>query len=94
LNVKEVKQASPSLREDKDWEYTGYCKCVDRHPEYGIHVGDGMGQFGAAVSAMDVSAMKCEMCFPLECHQSAKFALRSSGKRLSARVSPALVPDL
>jgi len=21
---------------------------------------------------MDVSAMKCEMCFPLECHQSAK----------------------
>ena len=36
-----------------------------------------MGQFGAAVlamdvSAMDVSAMKCEMCFPLECHQSAK----------------------
>ena len=36
------------------------------HPEY------GMGQFGAAVSAMDVSAMKCEMCFPLECPQSAK----------------------
>jgi len=31
-----------------------------------------MGQFGAAVSAMDVSAMKCEMCFVLECHQSAK----------------------
>jgi len=32
-----------------------------------------MGQFGDAVSpmdvsAMDVSAMKCEMCFPLECH--------------------------
>jgi len=26
-----------------------------------------MGQFGAAVSAM-----KCEMDFPLECHQSAK----------------------
>ena len=33
---------------------------------------DGMGQFGAVVSAMDVSAMKCEMCFPLKCHQSAK----------------------
>jgi len=37
----------------------------------------GMRQFGAAVSAMDisaiaVSAMKCEMCLPLECHQSAK----------------------
>jgi len=32
-----------------------------------------MGQIGAAVSAMDVSAMKCEMCFPLECHQSEKF---------------------
>jgi len=41
-----------------------------------------MGQFGDAVSAMDVSAMdvsaivvsamKCEMCFPLECHQGAK----------------------
>ena len=31
-----------------------------------------MGQFGAAVSAMDVSAMKCEMYFPLECYQSAK----------------------
>jgi len=27
----------------------------------------GMGQFGDAVSAM-----KCEMRFPLECHQSAK----------------------
>jgi len=26
-----------------------------------------MGQFGGAVSAM-----KCEMYFPLECHQSAK----------------------
>jgi len=26
-----------------------------------------MGQFGASVSAME-----CEMCFPLECHQSAK----------------------
>jgi len=37
----------------------------------------GMGQFGAAVSAMDVSAMKCEMYFPLECHQSANFALSS-----------------
>jgi len=31
-----------------------------------------MGQFGAAVSAMDVSAMKSETCFPLECYQSAK----------------------
>jgi len=31
-----------------------------------------MVQFGAAVSAMDASAMKCEMCFVLECHQSAK----------------------
>jgi len=31
-----------------------------------------MGQFGAAVSTMDVLAMKCEMCFPLECQQSAK----------------------
>jgi len=31
-----------------------------------------MGQFGAAVSSMDVSAMNCEMCFPLECHKSAK----------------------
>jgi len=27
----------------------------------------GIGQFGAAVSAM-----KCEMCFPLEYHQSGK----------------------
>jgi len=27
----------------------------------------GMGQFGVAVSAM-----KCEMCFSFECHQSAK----------------------
>jgi len=36
-----------------------------------------MGQFGAAVSAMDVSAMKCEMYFPLKCHQSAAVALPS-----------------
>jgi len=48
-----------------------------------------MGPFGAAVSAM-----KCEMYFPSECHQSAKSALSSSGKRVSARVSLALVPDL
>jgi len=64
----------------------------------------GMGQFDASVSAMDVSAinvsamdvsaMECEMCFPLECHQSAKFTLLSSGKRVSARVILALVPDL
>jgi len=53
-----------------------------------------MGQFDASVSAMDVSAMECEMCFPLECHQSAKFTLLSSGKRVSARVILALVPDL
>ena len=31
-----------------------------------------VGQFGAAVSAVDVSAMKCEVCFALECQQSAK----------------------
>ena len=48
-----------------------------------------MGQFGAAVSAM-----KCEMCFPLECHQSAKVRAPSSGNRVSARASLALVPDL
>ena len=53
-----------------------------------------MGQFGVAVSAMDVSAMKCKMCFPLECHQSAKVTLPSSGKRVSARVRLAIVPDL
>ena len=29
-------------------------------------------RFGDAVLAMEVSAMKCEMYFPLECHQSAK----------------------
>ena len=45
-------------------------------------------------SAIAVSAMKCEICFPLECHQMQTFALPSSGKRESARVSLALVPDL
>jgi len=58
------------------------------HEGHVVHEG-GMGQFGAAVSAMDVSAMKCEMCFLLECHQS---ALPSSGKHVSARFGLALVP--
>jgi len=40
------------------------------------------------------SAMKCEMCFPLKSHKVQRFALRSSGKRVSARVSLALVPDV
>jgi len=42
-----------------------------------------MGQFGDTVSAM-----KYEMCFPLECHQSAKV------RTAAQRVSLALVPDL
>ena len=37
-----------------------------------VPAGRGMGQFSAAVSVMNVSAMKFEMCFTLECHQSAK----------------------
>jgi len=51
----------------------------------------GMGQFGAAVSAMDVSAMKCEMCFPLECHQSEKVRT-AVVKRVDAKFGLALVP--
>jgi len=47
-----------------------------------------MGQFGAAVSAM-----KCEMCFPLECHQCAKVRT-AVVKRVGARFGLALVPDL
>jgi len=50
-----------------------------------------MGQFGAAVSAMDVSAMKCEIHFPLECHQNAKFH-PAVVKRVGARFGLALVP--
>jgi len=55
-----------------------------------------MGQFGAAVSAItvsakDVSAMKCEMYFPLECHQSAKVRI-AVVKRVGARFGQALVP--
>jgi len=50
-----------------------------------------MGQFGAAVSTMDVSAMKCEMYFPLECHQSAKVST-AVVKRVGARFGLALVP--
>jgi len=51
----------------------------------------GMGQFGAAVSAMGVSVMKCEMYFPLECHQSA--TVRTAVvKRVGARFGLALVP--
>jgi len=50
-----------------------------------------MGQFGAAVSAMDVSAMKSEMYFPLECHQSAKVRT-AVVKRVGARFGLALVP--
>jgi len=62
-----------------------------------------MGQFGAAVStmdvsaivvsAMDVSAMKCEMCFPLECRQSGKVRT-TVVKRVGARFCLALVPHL
>jgi len=43
-----------------------------------------MGQFGDAVSVTDVSAMKCEMCFPLECHQNAKVRT-AVVKRVGAR---------
>ena len=46
-----------------------------------------MGEFGAAVSAM-----KCVFLWNVTKVQ--KFALPSSGKRESARVSLALVPDL
>jgi len=42
-------------------------------------------------SAMDVSAMKCEMCFPLECHQSAKVRT-AVVKRVGAKFALALVP--
>jgi len=55
-----------------------------------------MGLFGAAVSAMDVSAMTCEMCFPLECHQSAKVrtaVVWEACKRKSQSIL-ALGPDL
>jgi len=52
-----------------------------------------MGQFGAALSAMDVSAMKCEMSFPLECHQSAKVRTFVV-KRVGATFGLALVPNL
>jgi len=45
-----------------------------------------MGQFGAVVSAM-----KCEMCFPLQCHLSAK-VLTAVVKHVGARFSLALVP--
>jgi len=77
-----------------------------RGPTKSVATGNGMGQFGAAVlamdvsamdvltmdvSAMDVSAMKCEMCFPLECHQSAK-ARTALVKRVGARFGLALVP--
>jgi len=48
-------------------------------------------RFGNAVSAMDVSAMKCEMCFPLECHQSAEVRT-AVVKRVGARFGLALVP--
>jgi len=44
-----------------------------------------------SVSAMDVSAMKCEMCFPLECHQNAKVRT-AIVKRVGARFGLALVP--
>jgi len=52
---------------------------------------DGMGQFVAAVSAMDVSTMKSEMYFLLECHQSAKVRT-AVVKRVGARFGLALVP--
>jgi len=39
----------------------------------------------------DSSAMKCEMCFPLECHQSAKVRT-AVVKREDARFGLALVP--
>jgi len=50
-------------------------------------------RFDAYVSAMDVSAMKCEMCFPLECHQSAKIRTVVV-KRVGARFGLALVSIL
>jgi len=48
-------------------------------------------RFGDAVSTMDVSAMKCEMYFPLECHQSANVRT-DVVKRVGARFGLALVP--
>ena len=45
-----------------------------------VHVNvknDEMGQFGAAVSAMDVSAMKCETCFLWNVTKVQNFALPS-----------------
>ena len=59
--------------------------------------GFGMGYFGIAVAAMVVSAMKCEVCFRnilWNVTKVQKFALTSSGTRVSARVSLTLVPDL
>jgi len=45
------------------------------------------------VSEIDVSPMKCEMCFPLECHQCAKVRA-AVVKRVGTRSCLALVPDL
>ena len=42
---------------------------------------------------MDISVMKCEMCFPLECRQSAKVRT-AVVKRVGARFCLALVPHL
>jgi len=42
---------------------------------------------------MDVSAIKCEICFPLECHQSAKVRT-AVVKRVGVKFGLALFPDL
>ena len=49
------------------------------------------GTFRRTVSAMDVLAIKCEMCFPSECHQSAKVRT-ALVKRVGARFGRAFVP--
>jgi len=51
----------------------------------------GMGQFGDRRFGAAVSAMKCEIRFPLECHQSATVRTVVV-KRVGARFGLALVP--
>jgi len=49
-----------------------YCVCGVLSIKDGDVVNMEWDSSAMDVSAVEVSAMKCEMCFPLECHQSAK----------------------
>jgi len=40
MNLEEVKRAGPSYPQDTDWGFSGYCRYLEKHPDYEIAEGD------------------------------------------------------